>query len=327
MIIDADSHWAPGPDVFSTVKDTAWYIQYQQNNAAFFQDIDFYLRCHADCLKIDRQLLNFYGPSCGLRYSNIDPGLARTIASLYNSHMANLCSTHREFDYNAWLPMQDVGYCEAMIQDNNVQDSFALHLGEQVPWGFLGPYRELLGLIFDSGLPIYLHFADHYDLPADWNTDSDPLLTIFQQKYPQKKNCGVGQSDTWRSTVASLILSGLLERYQARIIIAEQGIAWIPRFVEDMKLLAGVDVMPYLQEFFWFTIEPEELDFLDTANTVGFDRLLFATDWPHGDTDIGGQHMYQDTNLLIKMLERSTITQTQFDLVTHQNYIRLKNRT
>ena len=85
--------------------------------------------------------------------------------------------------------------------------------------------------------------------------------------------------------------------------------------------------LPYFQKFFWFTIEPEQPGFLERAYELGFDRLLFATDWPHGQMDIGGANMLYDSDLLKKMLSDNKFTQHQYNQLTHLNYIDLKNRS
>jgi predicted TIM-barrel fold metal-dependent hydrolase len=85
------------------------------------------------------------------------------------------------------------------------------------------------------------------------------------------------------------------------------------------------DPLPYFQKNFWITCEPEEKDFIDNARWVGWDRLLFATDYPHNDR--GGDCRLTDVETVTQMLENNLLTQQEFDLFTHLNYLRLKHRT
>ena len=122
-----------------------------------------------------------------------------------------------------------------------------------------------------------------------------------------------------------LITEHILDRLPAlRIVIAERGIAWIPKLREFMLLHGWTDPLPYFKNNFWFTIEVEEINFLKNANLVGWDRLLFATDYPHNDP--GGLNQYQDVDMFTFMLEEKKLTQVEFDLVTHKNYELLKYR-
>jgi predicted TIM-barrel fold metal-dependent hydrolase len=103
--------------------------------------------------------------------------------------------------------------------------------------------------------------------------------------------------------------------------VAEQGLSWIG-FMRKKMLDAGfADPLPYFQKNFFFTTEPEETNFVSNANLIGWDRLLFATDYPHNDP--GGRHRFSDVNLINKFLTENKISQQQFDLLTHQNYLSL----
>jgi len=102
----------------------------------------------------------------------------------------------------------------------------------------------------------------------------------------------------WMFSVASLILGGTLDRHpDMRIVVAEQDIDWIDEFCQDFEKHNLSNPMPYLQKNFWFTTEPERPGFLVDAEKIGFDRLLFATDWPH-DKDMGGANSLHDVETL-----------------------------
>jgi predicted TIM-barrel fold metal-dependent hydrolase len=325
MIIDADAHFAPPVEIFKNVFSDTEYQDYQKNNGSYVQGISKYKDSLVNDIKVDRQLLNFYGPSLGMSYAtNFEQ--AQKIANSYNGYLEMLCRDNTEFDYTAWLPFQDIDYCNSIIDDACVQNAFAAHLGEQIPWGFIPEYRNLFSRIAKNKIPVYLHFAGHWDFPRQWKSNIDSRYQKIHDKYPVRPFTGEGQSVSvaWKTTLASFILSGILEDFDLKIIVAEQGIDWIPEFRETMMQLFHVDPLPYFQKFFWFTTEPEEPNFLPRAHELGFDRLLFATDWPHDDP--GGANMLSDVDCVKSMLADNDITQNQYDMMTFLNYSNLKNR-
>jgi len=324
MIIDADAHWMPPTEIFKDCLSDSLAQNYQRNNNAYFSSIQNY-KSRLCVLKVDKQLLNFYGDTVGLQYSS-HAGRAVKMATAYNHALDKLCQENKEFDYTAWLPLQDLNASESLLDNECAGNSFAIHIGEQVPWGFTPKYHRLFSKIAEKNLPVYLHFSGHYDFPLGWDQDLDPQYANYHSKYPTRANAGVGESPTWKITIASLILSGILEKYNLKIILAEQGLEWIPEFCNTMLTVSSTDPIPYFKKFFWFTTEIEEKNFLCISKSLGFDRLLFATDWPHGTSDIGGSNMFKDVDLLNSMLSDNCISQEEYNQITHQNYIHLNDK-
>ena len=101
--------------------------------------------------------------------------------------------------------------------------------------------------------------------------------------------------------VASFILEGVPERFpRLKIVIIEGGFGWVPslgwRMDSHWKALRSEvphlrrKPSEYLKESFWFTTqpveEPEKPEHLrKLIDWIGWDRLLFATDYPHWDSD------------------------------------------
>jgi uncharacterized protein len=108
-------------------------------------------------------------------------------------------------------------------------------------------------------------------------------------------------SASLQASVASLIVEGVFERYpELKIVLIEAGFAWIPslgwRLDQNWKRMK--DEVPhlrrapsdYLREHFWVSTQPmeeaEEPDHvLDVMEWIGWDRILFASDYPHWDFD------------------------------------------
>jgi predicted TIM-barrel fold metal-dependent hydrolase len=104
-----------------------------------------------------------------------------------------------------------------------------------------------------------------------------------------------------QAMVTSFIMEGVFERYPTlKVVLLESGFAWLPslgwRLDKLWKRLK--DEVPhlkrapseYLREHFWVSTqpmeEPEEPDHLmEMMAWIGFDRIMFASDYPHWDFD------------------------------------------
>ncbi len=112
---------------------------------------------------------------------------------------------------------------------------------------------------------------------------------------------GVGHAQCQQADLTSLVLEGVFERNpKLRMIMVEAGFAWAPSLAWRLdahwrKLRAEVPHLKrppseYIRGQVWFTTQPMEEPeprerLLDTIEWMGWDRLLFATDYPHWDFD------------------------------------------
>ena len=103
------------------------------------------------------------------------------------------------------------------------------------------------------------------------------------------------------SVIISLVMEGVFERFpKLRMVFVECDFAWVPAACWRMdKLWARMrDEVPHVKRppseivktNMWFTTqpidEPENPEHLrETMEWLGFDRILFATDYPHWDFD------------------------------------------
>jgi uncharacterized protein len=104
-----------------------------------------------------------------------------------------------------------------------------------------------------------------------------------------------------QSVLTSLVVEGVFERFpKLRLVLIEAGFAWLPslcwrldrnwrRLNEEVPHLKRLP-SEYIREHVWLTTQPmEEPDkrehVLDTIEWIGWDRLIFATDYPHWDFD------------------------------------------
>jgi uncharacterized protein len=101
--------------------------------------------------------------------------------------------------------------------------------------------------------------------------------------------------------VSSMVMEGVFERYRdLKVVMIECGFGWLPalgwRLDKHWKRMR--DEVPHLtrapseviREHFYVTTQPMEetedpTHVLDAMGWIGFDRILFASDYPHWDFD------------------------------------------
>ncbi|MDC8982736.1 amidohydrolase family protein [Mycobacterium marinum] len=91
-------------------------------------------------------------------------------------------------------------------------------------------------------------------------------------------------------TMASLIVHGVFDRHPTlRVASIENGSEWVHRLAKRLKKLANQhprsfpnDPVDALREHVWISPYYEE-DLTVLADRIGVDRILFGSDWPHGE--------------------------------------------
>jgi predicted TIM-barrel fold metal-dependent hydrolase len=140
------------------------------------------------------------------------------------------------------------------------------------------------------GLPVGLHVfgaSGHPYTGAGW-----PSYYVEE---------GAGHSTSCQTVVTSLVIEGVFERFpRLKIVIIEGGFAWLPalswrldKLYERMRSeVPHLKRRPseYIREHIWVTSQPMEepenrQHLFDTIEWIGWDRLLFASDYPHWDFD------------------------------------------
>jgi predicted TIM-barrel fold metal-dependent hydrolase len=149
-----------------------------------------------------------------------------------------------------------------------------------------------------AGRPIALHVqgysGGHATTASGWPT------YYMQEHYAATGNM--------QGTVVSMIFEGVFERFPAlKVVLIEGGFAWAPALAWRMdkawerlrKETPHVARPPsdYLREHFWFTTQPiDEPDnpqhLAEIMDWIGWDRLMFSTDYPHWDFD-DPQHVFK----------------------------------
>jgi predicted TIM-barrel fold metal-dependent hydrolase len=141
-----------------------------------------------------------------------------------------------------------------------------------------------------AGLPVGIHAFGY---------GGDPITSGGWASYYIEEM--VGHSQASQSGLISLVVEGVFERFpRLKVVLIEAGFAWLPplawRLDKVWKRLK--DETPHLRrlpsevirQHVWLTTQPMEeprprQHLLDTIEWIGWDRLIFATDYPHWDYD------------------------------------------
>ncbi|MFC3174080.1 amidohydrolase family protein [Novosphingobium bradum] len=146
-------------------------------------------------------------------------------------------------------------------------------------------WAPLLSLCNETGTPISYHI----------NSAMDPSMVIWEGLSFERKLTvyPIMYSLSCAATLGNWMVSGLLDRYpKLKIGLIEAGMGWVP-FVLEMLEHQFDEMMPnsaalldkrpweYFRENFWTTFWFERIGPKTQLETVGVDRVLFETDFPH----------------------------------------------
>jgi hypothetical protein len=111
----------------------------------------------------------------------------------------------------------------------------------------------------------------------------------------------VGHAENTQSFLTSMVFEGVFERFpKLKLILVEAGFAWLPALSWRLdKLWTRMRAeIPHvtkppselIRQHVWLTTQPMEEPeprehLLDTIEWIGWEKLLFATDYPHWDFD------------------------------------------
>ena len=172
----------------------------------------------------------------------------------------------------------DKNFVQVLLLSRNVEP-----LGQRRYWPIYEAAEE-------AGLPIGVHafgFGGNPITASGW-----PSYYIEEM---------VGHSQCQQTALASIVLEGVFERHpKLKMVMIEAGFGWAPslswRLDKSWQRLRGE--VPHVKRppsetirdhIFWTTQpmeDPERRDHLfEVIEWVGWDKLLFATDYPHWDYD------------------------------------------
>ena len=222
---------------------------------------------------------------------NMESGLAAALARAYNDWMYDFCKTDpirlvgaamvSPFDMNdavaeARRAVNELGFKAVFMRSNMMNGK---------PWHDL--YHEpLWSALEELDVPICFHessgsgakqVGEHFE-------PNFMLRRVYAQPVEQMMALG------------SFVAGGILERHPSlRAAFLEANCAWLPwllwRLDEGYEREADVFVPELTQkpsEYFkrqcWVSMEPDEEPAKYTIDWVGSDKMVFSTDYPHGDS-------------------------------------------
>ena len=151
-------------------------------------------------------------------------------------------------------------------------------------------YWPIYEAAVEAGLPVAVHAFGYGGAPI--------TSTGWPSHYIEEMT---GHAQSCQAGLSSLLIEGVFERFPTlRLLMVEAGFAWAPalawRLDKAWKTLRAetphLKLLPseYMRRNVWWTSQPMEepeprAHLLDTLDWMGWDRLLFATDYPHWDFD------------------------------------------
>jgi uncharacterized protein len=241
---------------------------------------------------------------------NVETGVLQVISPNGSNQQntefgAAICHALNEWQIAEWTSQEPrlratlllpVEHPEAAIAELEARASQKDFVQISVPQRCIEPlgrrrYWPILEAAAASGLPLGLHTGGQNGVPpspgAGWPSyyaEHHHLISLATQ-----------------SLVTSLIMEGVFERFpRLRVILIEGGFTWVPalgwRLDKLWHKLRGevphVKRPPseYLREHFWFSTQPmDEFEtpehLRQTIEWIGWDRLVFSSDYPHWDFD------------------------------------------
>jgi predicted TIM-barrel fold metal-dependent hydrolase len=254
----------------------------------------------SDLAFLQEQLLDRYNVEYGMLHLLSPQGMDQR----NQEFGAAICRAVNEWQCDRWtrrdrrlkaaivVPGEDAAAAVAEIEHwagnpDFVQVSMVTHTIEPLGRRRYWPVYEAASA---HGLPIGLHtsgFNGHAVTGGGW-----PSYYVEEQH-----DVALSQ----QAVLISLVCEGVFERFPTlKVVIVEAGFAWVPPVAWrlDAAWKRMCDEVPHLQrkpsevirQHIWFTTqptdEPERPEDLRTVlDWIGWDRVLFATDYPHWDMD------------------------------------------
>jgi uncharacterized protein len=225
-----------------------------------------------------------------------DEPLAISIIQIYNDACADrMKASDGRINCMATLPYWDKDLTVAemkRIVDLGVKGVVLPDRPERLSSGYIGPdgkvspfWEEVFQICNDTGLPICFHINSSLDAEsAMWDNLG------FDQKLPisailHTVGCG--------ATLSNFLVSGILDRFpQLKIGLIESGIGWVPFWLEMMehqldefrtRINRKHELRPkeYFKRHFWVSFWFEDYAPRHMLEEIGFDKVMFETDYPH----------------------------------------------
>ena len=247
-----------------------------------------------------------FGTYIGLTLPNLaDPGLAVAVAHAYNDWLAEFCAAAPDrLKGVALVPLQDVpaavaelerastklGHVTAMLPTN-------LH-GQNLDHPDLYPFYDAAQSL---GVPLSVHAGvGHNGVPGHYGTQNagterfDRFFFTHLVAFPFEQMIAT----------ACVVCGGVLDRFpRLRVGFFEAGVGWLPYWLQRMdehyeRLRPQVPLLErppseHLRgECFFISCDPDEEMLPDVVARLGDDRILYASDYAHWDSNFPNSVRY-----------------------------------
>ena len=252
-------------------------------------DLGFMQQQHLDPNNVALGILNPLGSGQGA----INQDLSNAVCVATNEwQLADWTSRDKRLKASVVIPFEDAAASVKEIERCAPEADFAQvfmltrtnePLGQRRYW----PIYEAAAA---AGLPVGIHAFGN----GGWTNTSSGWASYYIEEM-------VGHSMSQQAVMTSLILEGVFERIpNLKVVLIEGGMAWAAslawRLDAQWKKLKRE--LPYLKKApseymrsnVWFTTQPIEepeprYHLAEAMEWIGWDRILFATDYPHWDFD------------------------------------------
>jgi predicted TIM-barrel fold metal-dependent hydrolase len=253
-------------------------------------DLDFMRRQHLDHYGIAYGIMNPLSPS---GQGDQNAGLSAALAAAINAWQVEaMCRREPRLKASIVVPYEDGEASRAEIRSRAADRHYVQVLLLSRTSEALGRkrYWPIYEAAVEHGLPIGIHVFGY----SGWAMTNTGWPSFYIEEMTE-------HATSAQALVTSMIMEGLFEHLPGlKIVLIESGFAWLPalgwRLDKHWKTLK--DEVPhlkrapseYIREHFWVSTQPMEepedpAHLIDVMEWIGWDRILFASDYPHWDFD------------------------------------------
>ena len=254
-------------------------------------DPAFTARQHLDGMGIDAAMLLPIPQEAGFR----DPDLAAAICRAMNEHQRQeWTAADRRYCSAITWPTTNIPAAVAELERCAADPAFThIEAGSRSSATLYGDrsYWPIYARAEEMGLPVVLH-------PTFSNSDQPLTNAGWPSFYIEEM---LHYSQAYQAHLTDLVLSGVFDAFpRLRVVAVEGGMGWLPalawrldhmwdRFRHEVPHLKRKP-SDCLRAQVWVTSQPIEepprqSDLRTTFDLIGWDRVMFSSDYPHWDTD------------------------------------------
>lgn len=257
----------------------------------------------SDLSLLQKQILDPYDVKLGLLlpllWGVVSPNIefAKAYATATNDwQLDTFCHPDPRLKASIMLPIEDPLAAAAEIERRADDRNFAqiLLMSRSTASYASQRFWPIFDAANNAGIPISIH--------AGFGSSHIPITSSGMPSFYIEEM--VNYSAAYQGFLTAMIVEGVFDRFpRLRVVCVEGGFAWVPALGARLdkhwsRLRAEVPHVKrlpseYIRDHVWFTSQPMEEPH-DPAmlphimETVGWDRIMFSTDYPHWDQDDPG---------------------------------------